>query len=179
MFSLLSSLLSSSKFWLVAVLVATNAFSWFKGDGNGYARGYDVGHAEAVAINGAFTLFREQAVEAAMAEQVRRNDKEEQLKTSNQKVTEDYVQLASIAGSAMRSLDADRVRAVAALAGREAAGGSAVPIDPATGLHADAPPEDRTLAECFREYEAVVGESKDNANQVTVLQKFITGVLEK
>jgi hypothetical protein len=161
------SLLTSSKFWLILALAVSNAFSYFKGHSSGYAEGYGAGHQE-------FLVFKEQALESAMAEQVRRNEIEATLKTANQKVTENYVSLQAATSTAVRALDADRLRALAALT---SARGGAAPLNTSTGLPANATAEDGVLSECFRRYEEVAGDAEQLSSQVTALQDYITKVV--
>ena len=163
------SLLLSPKFWFVLLLAASNAFSYYKGHHAGYAEGTSE-------VQGLFDAYKTKSIEDAMAEQVRRNAIEDQLKLTNKEVTANYVSLQAATNTAVLAVDADRLRALASL---RAARDSAVPTDTATGLPTDATAEDRVLGECFQRYEAVAGDAEHLANQVTALVAYVLQVQDK
>jgi hypothetical protein len=163
------SLLTSSRFWIIIVLAASNAFSYFKGHHSGYLKGTSE-------IQTAFDAYKTKSIEDAMIEQVRRNEIEATLKTTNAKVTENYVSLQAATSTAVRALDSDRMHLKSALA---AAHSSSAPLDTSTGLPTDASTEDRILGECFEQYGAVADDAQQMSDQLSALQAYVLQVVPK
>lgn len=164
---LLLKLLSNWRIWAAVGLLLTNVCSYLYGQHTGYANG-------AHAIQVQFDAFRQDELEKALAAQVAKNAIEEKLNNENAKVTENYESLQAATATAVRALDADRMRLLAAL---RAAHGDPAPANPGTGLPADATPEDRVLAECLFEYQSVVGDAEVLSNTVTSLQQTIRNIM--
>lgn len=164
------SLLTSGKTWLIVALALASGAAYFKG----HQSGYSAGHREALAVTAAFDKFRLDVTEQAMIEQVKRNAAEAQMRTNNQKVTDDYTQTQTNAAYAKRSWAAERLQLLSAVA---ASHGDTAPRDTTTGLPTDATTEDRVVGECTREYQQVAGDAADLANQVTALQAYVRTVV--
>ena len=126
------------------------------------------------AVQAAFDKYVAAAKDGALREQTKRDTEAAVMRTTNEKVTADYESLKTATATAVRALDADRMRTLSALA---AARHSAAPSDPATGLPADASSEDRVLAECLNRYEEVAGDADGLSNQVKALQDYVHRVV--
>jgi hypothetical protein len=161
------SLLLNPRTLILMALVVTNAFTYFKA----HRAGYEEGRAD---VQAQFNLFKEQAAEQAMAEKFKRDQAEALMKATNQKVTADYESLKKATANAVGALDSDRLRLLKALA---AARHSSAPGDPQTGLPVDAPAQDRIVASCTSEYEAVVRDARENADQLKALQDYVSKVI--
>jgi hypothetical protein len=177
-----TALLGSRTLWLAVALALAGAGGFYEGDGFGYRRGhtkgvedgYDKGKADGKhEVQLQFDLFKEQALERAMAAQAERAQEEQRLKAINAHQKENYDALIHATATAVGAVDADRLRLLSDIA---ASRGSSAPVDPATGLPTDATPQERVLAECINRRAEVAEDAERLSNQVTGLQSFISGV---
>ena len=132
--------------------------------------GYETGRAE---VQAEFTLFKEQALEAAMAAQAERTAAEKRMADANQKVTENYESLKDATAVAVRALDADRVRLQATLAAYRGATGK----DPAPGACIDGDALVRSFSECVDRYSAVASELDQTSDTLKALQAYVRDVV--
>lgn len=165
----MATLLLNWRVWAALAFMAAEIWGGYKL----HHAGYEEGRAE---VQQQFTLFKEQALEQAMAAQVARNAETQAMQAKNKEVTANYESLKVATGTAVLALDAARMRAVAELA---ASRDSSAPIDTSTGLPADATSEDRVVAECFGRYEQVARDAQEISDTLRALQAYVTGVVPK
>jgi hypothetical protein len=163
------TLLSNWRVWAFLGLIVSNLISYSAG----HKHGYDAG-AEDVQIK--FDLYKQDALETALAAQVAKDAAEKRMRESNEKVTADYENLQAATATAVRALDSDRMRLLEALR-RKAPAGDPAPVDPGTGLPPDATAEDRVLAECLNRYESVAGDADEIAVKLKKLQDYVANVV--
>lgn len=163
------SLLLDPRVWGVLLFVVLESMAGI----TVYNKGLDHGRTQ---VQLQFDAYRSKVTSDALAEQAKRAAETETLKTTNQKVTDNYVSLQAATSTAVRALDSDRMRLQSALA---AARNRPAPSNPAAGLPPDASPEDGILRECLTRYEALAGDADTLSDTVKALQDYITRVVPK
>ena len=163
------SLLLDPRLWgLLIGAVLEVAALWYA-----HHKGVVSGRAE---IQAQFDTYRLQAQQAALKAQQERDAEAKTMRETNEKVTANYESLKTATATAVRTLDSERMRLLSALA---AAGHSAAPSDPQSGLPADATAEDRVLGQCLARYEDVAGDAQQLSDQVKALQGYVNNVVPK
>lgn len=163
---MIGMIFSNWRVWVFLVLIAANVGSYFKG----HSAGVDAGHAE---VQVQFDAYKQTALEQALAAQVAKDAAEKRMNDANQKVSQDYENLKTATGTAVRALSLDRLRLQSELA----ASHNPAPGDTPAGPAADATAEDRVLGECLQRYEAVAGDAAAASDQVTALQAYLSKVV--
>ena len=123
-----------------------------------------------------FDMYKNQQILNTLAAEVAARAKEHAMQDTNLKVTDNYETLKTATATAVKSLDADRMRLQSALA---AASGSTAPVYTGAGLKPDASPESRILSGCLSRYEEVAGDADQLSDQVVALQDYINRVVPK
>lgn len=123
-----------------------------------------------------FDVYKNQQILNTLAAEVAARAKEHVMQDTNLKVSENYEILKAATATAVKSLDADRMRLQSALA---AASSRPTPGNTGAGLKPDASPESRILSSCLSRYEEVAGDADQLSDQVTGLQDYINRVVPK
>ena len=156
-------LIANWRVWLLAGVLGAVAASGIYG--------YRLGEKSTQATFDAYKLAQEHK---AMAAEEAARQKETELQLSNQQVTQNYESLKTATATAVRALDADRMRLQSALAAR-----SGEPAKDSSAIAGtDADPEGRILSECLDRYASVAGDADGLSAQVKALQDYISKVLE-
>lgn len=153
--------------WRIWLCVALAVVGW-----NLHHAGYEKGKNE---VEVQFTLFKNQQLESALAEQVKRDAEWKRLNDENQKVSQDYESLKTATATAVRSLDADRMRLQATLAAYRRATNS----DPAAPKRIDEDAAIGVLSECIDRYGSVAATADSQADTLKALQEYVRNVVPK
>jgi len=162
---MMPSWLLNWRVWAVLAFLAAEAFAGYKL----HHAGHEHGRAE---VQGLFDAFRANALEQAMAAQVARQAQESAMSAKNKEVTANYVSLQAATGTAVRALDADRMRLQAIIAASRHSPGQ----DPGAGLPPDDSATTGVLAACIDQYAGVVSDFDREADKLRGLQAYVSAV---
>jgi hypothetical protein len=135
-------------------------------------RGYIAGQA---ASRNDLLEYRLQVEQDALREASQRDTKRLAMEAENLKVTENYVSLQTATATAVRALDADRMRLQATLSAYR----RATSTDPQAGLQVDDSALVGSFSECIDRYSSLAKESDEASDTLKSLQEYVTGVVEQ
>ena len=152
-----TSLLLNWRTYVVLAVFLSYAFVYRKGQ-------------ESIQVD--FDLYKNEQLSSALKADQAARAKEAVLNQANLEVTSNYEALKSATATAVRSLDADRLRLQASLSHTVSGGTTTI-------VRADESSKDRILGECIDYYSGVAGDAEGLSNQVEALQKYIQTVVPK
>ena len=160
---MIAALLLNWRTWVIVSLLACCGYM--------HHRGYVSGKAE---VQSVFDAYKTQDLEQALAAQAAQTLKEQAMQAANTKVSENYESLKTATATAVRALDADRMRLQNTIASYRRTTGS--DTAPSSGI--DGAAQIDVLAGCIDRRVEVAKDAAKDADTLKALQEYVSNVVK-